>query len=208
MHVNTEALIDIAEGTRPESAAPHLASCQRCRAQLHDLRAMISAAREVDVPDPSPLFWDHLSARISAAVAAESASARPKPSRDFAGTLAALFGGRAFQASAVVAVLAMLLAVVLMPPTPPPSSSSAPRAAAVADAAAPLAPPELLGDVMADDPSLTLVAGLASTLDLDAASAAGLAPSGSAEHAVTHMSDGELRELRRLLQQEFTRSGV
>ena len=205
MHVNTEELIDIAEGTRPESAAPHLALCEQCRAQLHDLRAMISAAREIDVPDPSPLFWDHLSARVSAAVAAESAPARLKPLRDVAGTLAAWFGGRAFRAGAVVALFAMLLAVILMPHTPPASSPSAPPSTSVADAAA---PSELLGDVLADDASLTLVASLTSTLDLDAASDAGLAPSGSAEHAVTHMSDGELRELRRLLQQEFTRSGV
>src|SRR6185436_8662720 len=50
-------------------------------AQLDELRAMLAAARDVDVPEPSPLFWDHLSARVSEAVAAEESDARLKPSR-------------------------------------------------------------------------------------------------------------------------------
>ena len=53
-----------------------------------------------------------------------------------------------------------------------------------------------------------LVADLSAELDLDPAADAGLAPAGSAEHAVTHMNDDELRELQRLLQQELTPSGV
>src|SRR6185436_9900014 len=70
-HLKDEELVDIAEGTRPESSAPHLGGCDTCRAQLHELRAMLSAAQEVDVPEPSPLFWDHLSSRVRAAVAAD-----------------------------------------------------------------------------------------------------------------------------------------
>ena len=46
MHLNAEELVDVAEGTRPESAAPHLAGCESCRAQLRELRAMLSAAQE------------------------------------------------------------------------------------------------------------------------------------------------------------------
>src|SRR5712672_889696 len=76
MHLNAEALVDIAEGTRPETAAPHLASCEACRAQVRELRAMISAAQDAEVPEPSPLFWDHLSSRVGEAVAAEGASRR------------------------------------------------------------------------------------------------------------------------------------
>ena len=59
-----------------------------------------------------------------------------------------------------------------------------------------------------DDPSLVLVAELTSELDLDGAAEAGFAPRGSAEHAVTHMDRGELRELQRLLQQEMGNSGA
>src|SRR6476469_3139983 len=107
MHLNTDELVDIAEGTRTEAAAPHLASCEPCRAQLCELRAMIAAAKDVDVPEPSPLFWDHLSARVSEAVAADRAG-----SRFIGGPLAALFASRAIQGILVVAV-GLVLALVL-----------------------------------------------------------------------------------------------
>ena len=72
-HLSPDHLIDLAEGTRPESSAPHLESCEACRRQLADMRAMMSAASEVAVPEPSPLFWDHLSERVRQAVALEAA---------------------------------------------------------------------------------------------------------------------------------------
>jgi hypothetical protein len=67
--------------------------------------------------------------------------------------------------------------------------------------------PDVL-DSAPDDASLTLVASLAEHLDLDAAGEAGLAPRGSAEHAVTQMSDDDLRELRRVLKEELARPGA
>ena len=62
---------------------------------------------------------------------------------------------------------------------------------------------ELLNDAFDDDPSLQLVADLASGLDLADASDAGLAPRGSAEHALAHMTRQELEELHRLLRAEL-----
>ena len=70
-HLHSDELIDIAEGTRPESLVPHLQSCDVCRLQLAEVRATMAAASEVDVPEPSPLFWDHFSGRVRAAIAAE-----------------------------------------------------------------------------------------------------------------------------------------
>jgi hypothetical protein len=220
MHLSPENLVDIAEGTRLESASPHLSSCDACRAQLGDLRAMLSAARDADVPEPSPLFWDHLSSRVSEAVAAEAANARLKGSRSF-GELArelvgargfqGLSGARAFQAS-VAAAAALLLAVglgsrVMAPaPAPPPPSVAAvtPPAHAAAEPAI-----EQFNDWAPEhDASLTLVASLTDDVDMDTVREAGLAPRGSAEHAVTHLSDAELRELRRLLNEELTRPGA
>jgi hypothetical protein len=176
---------------------PHLAACEVCRAQVRELRAMMSAAQEVDVPEPSPLFWDHLSSRVSRAVAEEGA--RP-PAFSF-------LGARTFQASALVAVVALLFAVVLTPriPAPVPAAIDAPAPGSVAEASG----LELIRDVTSDDDaSLTVVASLTDDVDMDTAREAGLAPRGSAEHAVTHMSAGELRELGRLLQEELARSGA
>ena len=207
MHLNTDELVDIAEGTRPEASAPHLAGCEPCRAQLNDLRAMMSAARDVDVPEPSPLFWDHLSSRVRDAVAADAGPRgswldlwRRGPAE------AGHYQRSVLGAVSVMAVAGLLIAVVLnsraMAPAPmatPPGTS-----VVVADAAT-----ELLSDVSSDDdPSLTLVASLTDDADLETVREAGLAPRGSAEHAVTHMSDGELRELGRLLKEELARSGA
>jgi hypothetical protein len=207
MHLNAEELVDIAEGTRPESAAPHLAACEPCRAQLSGLRAMMSAAQEVGVPEPSPLFWDHLSSRVSEAVAAEAV-----PRRSWFDV--ARWSRGVLDPMLAVAAVAVLIAIVIpgtrvLAPAPvlPPASmfvAAPPPATAVADAR-----PELLSDLAPEnDPSLTLVATLTDDVDLETAREAGLTPRGSAEHAVTHMSDGELRELGRLLKAELARSGA
>ena len=205
MHVNTDELVDIAEGTRPESSAPHLIGCEPCRARLHELRAMMSAAREADVPEPSPLFWDHLSSRVRDAVAAD---ALPRRSwLDVATWRRVSMSGWVLAAATIV--LSVVLSSRLMAPQPPPGidarSAHPPPPVLIADANSST---EALGDAAPEDASLMLVAGLTSTMDLDAAADAGLAPSGSAEQAMTHMSDGELRELRRLLNEELTRSGA
>ena len=172
MHLNADELIDLAEGTRPEVSAPHLASCERCRRQLDELRAVMSIVvgdSAADMPEPSPLFWDHLSDRVRSAVAAED-----QPRHWWPG--AAPWWRRVLPLSAV-AVASLLIAVVL---------SS--RVMAVA--------------------SWPLGACPAEHLVLVAAGAAGLAPRGSAEHAVTQMSDDDLRELRRVLKEELARPGA
>jgi hypothetical protein len=204
MHLNAEQLIDVAEGTSAESGMPHLAACEACRAQLRELRAMMAAAQAVDVPEPSPLFWDQLSSRVRQAVTADPAAPRLHGARGFVDVVAALVRTRAFLAGTAIAA-GLLLAIALgsRPPLPAPAGRSPVVSVAEATAA-----PELLGDVTPDDASLTLVASLTDGVDMETAREAGLAPRGSAEHAVTHMSEGELRELGRLLQEELTRSGA
>jgi hypothetical protein len=200
MHLNAEELIDIAEGTRAESAVPHLASCEPCRAQVRELRAMMSRAQDAEVPEPSPLFWDHLSSRVSRAVAAD-ADARRKPSR--------YVGWQALGAVAACLVIAVVFGSRVLAPAPvllPPIGVAVAPPVSVADA---VGGPELIRDVTSDDDaSLTVVASMTDGVDMETAREAGLAPRGSAEHAVTHMSEGELRELGRLLQEELARSGA
>ena len=198
MHLTSEELVDIAEGTRSEASAPHLAGCDPCRRQLTDLRGMMSVARDVDVPEPSPLFWDHLSSRVSAAVAAE-AGAQLMPSRDLSRTL---FGSRTLQVAVALAASLLIVALINGRPTAP-AVAEVPGVAVPADAL-----PDQLGVATDDDDSLTLVASLTDGQDLETVREAGLAPRGSAEQAVTHMSDGELRELRRLLKEELARPGA
>lgn len=199
MHLNTEKLLDLAEGARAESSAPHLARCTRCQSRLADLRATISAISKVDAPEPSPLFWDHFSQRVHDAVAAEPASTPAE--RSLVGRFAS---ARAVQASLVaVASLAVMVAVAIR--TRAPEAVDTPAPSATADTATIESQPPH-ADLFADspvesDPPLLLVATLAGTVDADAG--VGLAGPDSADHAVSHMNAAELRELHRLLQQEI-----
>ena len=68
------AVDDALEGSR----AGHLATCAACRAEVEALRGVVARVRAVDVPEPSPLFWDHLAARVGDAIAHEPAPA-PAP---------------------------------------------------------------------------------------------------------------------------------
>jgi hypothetical protein len=189
MHLTPEQLVDIADGTSASEAEGHLAACAECRRQLADMRGVMAMVSDADVPEPSPLFWEHLSARVDAAVAAE-----PAPSGWNWWARAAL---PFVLATAAAIAIAFVTTTRLIAPHPLPSPPGA--IVFVAD------PPELLSaDVT--DPSLALVADLTQDLGWEERRDAGLAPRGSAEHAVTHLSEPELRELKDLLKAEMGKS--
>jgi len=185
-HLSPEELLDIAEGARP--ASPHLAACEPCRRQLHELRAVMTSAAEVDVPEPSPLFWDHLSARVREAVAAEDL-----PTDGWFSSWRVLVPIAALAAVVLIAVLAATHA------QPAPSQTSTPsvaRSAAADDRV-------LLADTASDNAPFAFVADLASQMQMDAAESAGLVPGDAADHAVSHLSDDELRTLAELIKAEM-----
>jgi hypothetical protein len=191
-HLNPEELIDVAEGTRTEASAPHLQTCGACRTQLADLRATMARALEADVPEPSPLFWDHLSARVREAVAAEGA-----PPLTWFGWLQS---GLMTPLSAVGFAVIVLAVAVTFGVRHMPGPAAAPDAAAYI---VPIAQP-------GDDASLDMVADLAAQVDWEAAGDSGLGVHGhedAAEKAATQLSDGERRELGRLLQKELAHTG-
>ncbi len=207
MHLEPDQLVDLAEGARAESSAPHLAACAECRRQLAEMRATMSEAAAVDVPEPSPMFWSHLSARVRDAVASEP---QRRAWLDVAVWRRVLTPGWAVAIASIVVVVGLSSRLMAPPPlqAPPnttivvPSSAASPSPIA-ADASSRT---DIAGDASADDASLMLVASLTSAMDLDAASDAGLAPSGAAEHALAQMRDTELRELERLLKEEMVGS--
>jgi hypothetical protein len=195
MHLRPDELIDLAEGTRAESSATHLAECAVCRLHLAELKAMMSAAADLDVPEPSPLFWDHFSARVRQAVDGEGAPRR-----------SSWTWPRVVIPAVSVATAVLAVAVTLNRGNT--GRVVAPLPLVVPAAVAP-ASVDLLGDPQsAGDTALTLVAELSSDMDFETAREAGLAARGSAEHAVTHLTGSELRELQRLLQEELARSGA
>lgn len=56
-HVAEDELIDCASGHASASAQGHLDACVACRARVDELRAELEGLREVQVPEPPPLYW-------------------------------------------------------------------------------------------------------------------------------------------------------
>jgi hypothetical protein len=194
MHLTPDELVDVAEGTRRESSAPHFATCEMCRRQVADLRAMMTMAASVEVPEPSPLFWNHFSSRVRDAIAAT-------PERSGWRWIWTRVRLPIAIAVAPAILVLSLLAVRVIAPAP------APMSLPLVFVAAPPPPPEPPDASAADDASFTLLTNLSGDIDVDTAHEAGLTAAGSAEHAVTQMTNDELRELRRLLQEELANSG-
>ena len=72
-HLHRDVLVVLAEGgcVGPRDAE-HARSCARCGDEVASLAAVLADLRRDEMPEPSPLFWEHLSARIGAAVANEA----------------------------------------------------------------------------------------------------------------------------------------
>lgn len=71
IHLKSAEFIDALDGTLPRLRSQHLVECQRCKAELARLERVSGAVRAADdVPEPSPLYWDHFSRRVHAAAAA------------------------------------------------------------------------------------------------------------------------------------------
>jgi hypothetical protein len=196
-HLSAAQLLDLAEGAADPRGQTHLESCSDCRAQLDEARAAAALVRSVDLPEPSPLFWDHLSARVHDAVAAERAHRPSSRAPWMRWRVAAALGAAAL-------VIAVGLTLAPDSKSTPPSSVS--RAKTDASAGA-------VDASLTDDASLSFVADLASDLDWDAAAEAGLTtPPGAVDGVLQTLSQAETAELQRLLTEALarrpTRGGV
>jgi hypothetical protein len=66
-HLTSEEFVDALEGRTAASCAGHLDACEACRRQLDELRSVTLTIANDEVPEPSPLFWNHFSQRVRAA---------------------------------------------------------------------------------------------------------------------------------------------
>lgn len=123
--------MDWLDGTLPAARAAHLERCPDCRARWEELRATFELASSVEVPEPSPLFWDRLSARVREAI-------------DTEGERAHLIGAIAWWRRPAVALAAAVVAFLAaggalwrkaVTPEPPGGASGARAVSAVAGAA-------------------------------------------------------------------------
>ena len=192
-HLSPDTFIALLDDTVAETAVPHLASCASCRQQLEELRAAWRTAGEAGLPEPSPLFWDHLSARVRDAVAGE-----PLPSAAWWRV------GRPWRVAGLAAAMGAAVAVVVMLQLPnlvrvPEGPASAPASAEARATAA-------VGSTssLAEDDSLVFVADLLSGLDWEAVSELGLESRSGADRVVAEMNGAERIELRRLLNEALS----
>ena len=179
-HLTPDQLIDTLDKAAGADAQRHLEACPSCRAQLDELSLALRNSRDADVPEPSPLFWDHFSARVRAAVDAEAAPSRPWP-RWFSVPLLAPLAG--------VAIVIAALAITL-------NRSTAPLPLELAESQG--------SDILLSDDGWTLVADAVGDLDWDTASEAGLiVEPGTVDRVVMDLSTDEQRALTALLQAEL-----
>lgn len=182
-HLTSQELVDALQGQFASSRRErHVESCDRCRSELSELRGILAHVdAAADVPEPSPLFWDHFSQRVHAATreipAVRQASWSP--------------GWRPIAGLAAVLVVALLAVAVQRPRVP-----GTDRAAGI-DALTPAAPV-----AVADDESLSVVAQIASSISFEDLQQAARPTPDATDAMVAQLSPRERAELVRLIRAE------
>jgi hypothetical protein len=199
-HLTPDELVDLMDGTLPSSRRAHLDACDACRTAAADMGAVLERVAAEAVPEPSPLFWDHLSARVRDAIDTPA----PRGWRDWLTRPAA-----AWATALATIALAVGLTYSLEPRFRP--AAPAPMAARLSSARLPASAASLLDteDDIEKDEAWALVRTVADDVSWDATQAAGIAPRpGSAERMALEMSAREQSELARLLETELKRPGM
>jgi hypothetical protein len=195
-HLSESEFVDLVEDTLDPRRAAHVESCATCREHAGTLRALLRDTAAVGVPEPSPLFWDHLSARVRDQVAAEPAVAGSGWMWTWTRGLMPL----AAAAALVVAVFsgALLMRAVRDGSTPSPL---------VAEQGVPTVAPDGSSEVTPDAVNAEVWAVLmaaASDVAFEDAHAAGMhVHAATIDHAVQDLTAAERTELGRLLQSEL-----
>jgi hypothetical protein len=70
-HLTDLELVDHLDGRLAAERARHLSGCATCAGRADRMTEVVDAASGIDVPEPSPLFWQHQASRISEAIAAD-----------------------------------------------------------------------------------------------------------------------------------------
>ena len=191
-HLTPQELIDALENTLGPARASHVGDCEVCREDLAQVRALVSEAGAASpVPEPSPLFWEHFSARVHEAIAADTAPRVSWMERWLSWKIAVP------AAACVVTLLAV--AATMRVAQAPETSAEQTVSRRTSDE---LVPPT-------DDPSWILMTDLAGDLDWDAAVEAGLTgPAGGVDRALFDLNAAERSALGRLLRAELAGPGA
>ena len=75
-HLSSATVMDIVDGTASRGQLAHATTCEACHRRVADARAGLACALEDEVPEPSPLYWDHFARRVEDAVRQDGDSRR------------------------------------------------------------------------------------------------------------------------------------
>ena len=171
--------------------------------QLTDeqIDALLREVADVEVPEPSPLFWERFGARVNAAI--DAATQDRRTSWVHAGPL----GWIAAAAVVVVAVVGFYVT------RPAGERHAQPPVTAQTQGTDISGSTEALGEVetadIETDEAWAVVRSFAAELQYDEARDAGVMPrAGAVDRAVTELSDEERAELARLIEDELRRTGA
>lgn len=181
-HLRHEEFVDAIEHTLDAARQAHLDSCEQCRSAVGELGSTLNDARSVDLPEPSPLFWDHFSNRVREATARE--------------TMTVARWWHPSQWWRPVGILASALAAAVLVMVLRPWHTSTPVAG------------EPVGEVQAfvtppDDGSWGLVIGLASDLDAKDVREVAKPREGTADAMIAELSPAQRRALAQLIKDEI-----
>lgn len=199
-HLSRTEFVDLLESAPASDRLRHVEACADCQAQLHILREMRTAALEDGDAEPSPLFWDHFSARVAEAI-------RSEPVPVLAPWRRAPLITWASAASIVVLVVAITVwRTTLHAPAP---AATIARQSPAPDAATAVSPTDAAADDVDADEAWAVVRAAAIDIDLDEVHSAGIsAHPGEVETVAMELSAEERLELARLLDENLKRNGA
>ena len=70
-HLTDAEFVDLLDGDLAAPRAAHVERCEACRSQVDAMRGVLSLTATNAVPEPSPLFWSHLSAHVRETIATQ-----------------------------------------------------------------------------------------------------------------------------------------
>ena len=182
-HLSPEEFVQAVEAALDSSRAAHLDACASCAAEGSTLRSTLAEIEIAKaVPEPSPLFWDHLSDRIRIA-----AATAPEPTSWWTRVT--------WRPLAVASVAAVVIAMVAVWPSTPEPGVSMGTVTEVAPADAWL--PAL------EDGSFDIVLDLASELDWDDVRQVASPRAGTVDALIQELSPAEREQLVQLLKSEI-----
>jgi hypothetical protein len=194
-HLTETEFVDLLDGRLDAGRLRHVQACETCREQARALGAVVRSVQADPMPEPSPLFWERLSARVS-----ETIQAGPPPSR-WTGLVASGRWRLAAAAAVLLLVTGVSWQVFVSRDTASELGPVAPVEQTLTDSSV-----EPDGEAFVDAwDAIEAVADL----EWDEAQSIGIASGpGSAERHVGDLTDAERGELVRLIEEAMKRHGA